>query len=140
MLWIEVSKCWKIAECCKVSIKMKNRKIFARPKKRAALRKLLSLPHPTSHQTDATLLRLWNKNYRHLLSRCFKNVVLGRQEMVQCKYVFWHQTETCLLENLKRFLGVLREHVIFNAKEAEVRKMSEVFWAKLYCKMCDIFC
>ena len=36
-----------------------------------------------------------------MLSKSFKKLVLGRQEMVQCKRFFWHQTETCLLENLQ---------------------------------------
>ena len=40
---------------------------------------------------------------------------------------------------LEILLAVLREHIIFNDKWAEVCKMSEVFWAKLYCKMCDAF-
>ena len=39
-----------------------------------------------------------------------------------------------------RFLAVLREHIIFNIKWDEVRKMSEVFWAKLYSTMSDLFC
>ena len=36
------------------------------------------------------------------------------------------------------FLAVLREHNILNIKWVEVGKMSEDFWAKLYCKMCDL--
>ena len=40
---------------------------------------------------------------------------------------------------LERFLAVLREHTISIAKWVEVRKMSNVFWAKLYCKMSDLF-
>ena len=39
-----------------------------------------------------------------------------------------------------RFMAVLREHIIFNIKWDEVRKMSEVFWAKLYSTMSDLFC
>ena len=35
---------------------------------------------------------------------------------------------------------MLRERIILNVKWAEVGKTSEVFWAKLYCKMCDLFC
>ena len=31
------------------------------------------------------------------------------------------------------------DHVIFNFKRVEIRKMSEVFCAKLYGKMCDLF-
>ena len=41
--------------------------------------------------------------------------------------------------NPERFLAVLREHVIPNTKRVEVRKMSEVFLAKLYYKMSDHF-
>ena len=99
------------------------------------------------------LLRLWDKRflsdiyteiYRHLHSKCFKNSGLGRQEMVQCKCFFWHKTEICLLKNLQsetwqRLLAVLHEHIIFNVKWIEARKMSEVFWAKLYCEMSDLF-
>ena len=39
----------------------------------------------------------------------------------------------------EKFLAVLWEHIIFNVKWVEVHKMSEVFWAKLYCKMSDLF-
>ena len=34
----------------------------------------------------------------------------------------------------ERLLVVLREHIIFHVKWFDVRKISEVFWAKLYCK------
>ena len=32
--------------------------------------------------------------YRHLLSKCFENAVLGHLKMIQCKCIFWHQPET----------------------------------------------
>ena len=41
--------------------------------------------------------------------------------------------------NWERFLAVFWEHIVFNFKRVEIRKMSEVFWAKLYCKMSDLF-
>ena len=65
--------------------------------------------------------------YRHLLSKCFKNAIIGRQERVQCKYFFWHQTETCLLENLQsqKDFWLLREDIIFNVKWVEVCKIVE---------------
>ena len=50
-------------------------------------------------------IRRYIEIYRHLLSKCFKNAVLVRQEMVQCKYFFWHQTEICLPENLQSQKG-----------------------------------
>ena len=37
------------------------------------------------------------------------------------------------------FLAVLRVDIIFNVKRVEVRETSEVFLAKLYRKMCDLF-
>ena len=39
----------------------------------------------------------------------------------------------------ERFLAVLQEHIIFNVKRFEVRKISKVFRAKLCCKMSDLF-
>ena len=39
----------------------------------------------------------------------------------------------------ERVLAVLQEHIIFDVKWDEVRKMSEDFWAKLYCKISDLF-
>ena len=66
----------------------------------ATLRKLFS---PPSYKS---FLRHWNKNFlteiylnRYLLSKCFENAVLWLLEMLQCKCFFWHQPETCLLEN-----------------------------------------
>ena len=43
--------------------------------------------------------------YKHLLLKCFNNAAYGRQEMVQCKYFFWHMTERCSLKNLKSQKG-----------------------------------
>ena len=56
MLLMEVSKCWKIIEFPKISIKMKN---FTRPKLQAALRKLFS----KSSTPPQSFLRLWNKTF-----------------------------------------------------------------------------
>ena len=44
------------------------------------------------------------------------------------KFVIWES-----------FLAVFWEHVISIFKRVEIRKMSEAFWAKLYCKMSDLF-
>ena len=41
--------------------------------------------------------------------------------------------------NWKSFLAVLWEHIIFNFQRADIRKIREVFWAKMYCKMGDLF-
>ena len=50
------------------------------------------------------------------------------------KHVCWKFVKS------ERFLVVLREHIIFNVKWVDVRKLSEIFWGKLYFKTCDLFC
>ena len=69
--------------------------------------KLFSLPPTHSPPSPNKILqRLWNKTflmetYRNIQTFAFKvpkNIVLGRQEMVQC--FFWQKIQTCLLENL----------------------------------------
>ena len=45
-------------------------------------------------------LRRYTEIYRHLLSKCFKNMMLERQKMAQYKCCFRRQTETFFLENL----------------------------------------
>ena len=94
----------------------------------------MSLPNPPYHQIKSCyffetkiFLERYTEIYRHLLSKCFKKVVLGRQEMVQCKWSFWHQTEACLQEkfvNWESFLSVFWKHFIFNFKRVEIRKIS----------------
>ena len=65
---------------------------------------------------------------RYLLSNCFENAALGRREMVQYKYLLWHQPETC-------FWLCRGSWGFYNVEWVEVRKISEVFKAKLYWKL-----
>ena len=46
-----------------------------------------------------TLLRRYTEIYIHLLSKWFKNAV-GVKKWCCTIFFFWHQTETCFLENL----------------------------------------
>ena len=95
---------------------MKNRKTFYETKTVGYLKEIIEIiqspttPHPPT-SSDKILLHLRNKNflmeiyrniqiYRHFLLKCFKNAGLGRQEMVQYKCLFSHQTSTYILENL----------------------------------------
>ena len=39
----------------------------------------------------------------------------------------------------ERVFAVLLEQFVVNVKLIEIGKMSGVFWAKLYCKMSDLF-
>ena len=98
------------------------------------LAKILPLKSKSHYVSGAKIFwRRYTKVYRHLHFKLFKNAVLGRQEMVQCKCFFWHQAEICLLKSLFS--------VIFNDKWVEICKMIDVFWMKLYCKtMSDLFC
>ena len=67
-------------------------------------------PPPTHHRIEfycfcqtKIFLRRYTEIHRHLLSKCFRNTVVGCQGMVLhhfWKCFFQHQTETCLLENL----------------------------------------
>ena len=69
------------------------------------LRKSFCLSKPDKILGTKIFLQGCTEIYRHLLSRYFKNAVLGRQEMMQCKYFFWNQTENCWLENLSSEKG-----------------------------------
>ena len=109
----------------------------------------MSLPNPPI-SPDKILLLLWNKNflreiYRNIQTFAFKVLqessswasgngavqmffLTPNRNMFAGKFVNWES-----------FLAVFWEHIIFNFKRVEIRKMSEVFWAKLYCKMSDHF-
>ena len=103
---MEVSKCWRVVEFPKISIKMKNWKIFYETQRARRLKEIIKpLPYPPptkSYYVSRTkiILPRYTTIYRHLIWKCFKNAVLGGQEMEQCKCFFWHQTGKCLLENL----------------------------------------
>ena len=86
MLQMEVSKCWKIVEFEKISIKMKNCKEIYEAKRASCLKEIIQPPPtPNPPPVRKIFLRRYTEIYRHLLSKCFKNAVLGRQEMVQRK-------------------------------------------------------
>ena len=97
-------------------------------------------PYPFHILSDKISLHLWNKNflreiYRNIQVSAFKkwccaNNFFGTKQKHVC-------SKTCKVRNI---FVAFREHIIFNAKWVEVRNMTEVFWAKLYCKMSDFFC
>ena len=130
---MEVSKFWKIVEFLKISIKIKNCKTFYKSK-----------------TLDKILLRLWNRIF---LTGIYRNIQKFAFKVLQ-ECSFWASRNGAVqmfflpsIRNMfagifvksERFIVVLREHIIFNVKWVEVRKMNEVFWAKLYCKMNDLF-
>ena len=96
-------------------------------------------PYPFHILSDKISLHLWNKNflreiYRNIQVSAFKkwccaNNIFGTKQKHVC-------SKTCEVRNI---FVAFREHIIFNVKSVEVRNMTEVFWAKLYCKMSDLF-
>ena len=140
---MEVSKCWKIVEFTKISIKMKNCNTFYEVKKTSHLDEIIQ-PPPNHLPSERILLCLFVRRYTeingHLLSKCFKNAVLGVKKWWSAnvfsdnrqKHVCWK-----ILVNSKRFWLCCK--AILFSMWVEIRKLSEVFLAKLYCKMSDLF-
>ena len=136
---MQVSKCWEIVEFPKISIKMKNCKTSYKVHTGSLLRKLFSLL-PTHPPSDIILLRLWNKNflteiYRNMQTFAFKVLQectswASRNGAVQ---ILHHKNMFAgtFVKSEESFLTLLRQHIIFNAKRVVVRKICEVFRAKL---------
>ena len=85
-----------MAEKLNISIKIKICKTFYEAQTASRLKKTIQ-PHPqtTTHSIKSyyvsgikDFLGRYTEIYRHLLSNCFKNAVLGLQEMVQCNCFF----------------------------------------------------
>ena len=108
-----------------------------------------STPSPPT-PSDKILLRLWNKNF---LRKIYINIQTFAFKVLQ-ECSSWVSGRDAvqmffLITNRKLFAGkfvkcekllvVYWQIIIFNVKWVEVRKMSEVFWAKLYFKMSDLF-
>ena len=145
---MEVSKWWKKSNFQKFKLKWKIVKHFYKAQTVSHLQEIIQPPpepttnHIKSHYLSRTniFLRIYTEIYRHLLSKCFKNAALGRQEMGQCKCFFWHQIETCLLENLKsqKDFWLYCGSILFLISSL-IHKMNEAFWAKVHCKISYLF-
>ena len=147
--------CWKYRSTEKLlnfekfHIIWKIVKHFTRPKQRAALRKLFSLS-PTRIPPDKILLCLCK---RHFPREIYRNIQTFAFKVLQessswasgngaVQMIFLTPNRNIFagkFVNWEHFLAVFWEHVISSPKRIEIRKMSEVFWAKLYCKMSDLF-
>ena len=148
-------KYWKIVEFPKISIKMKNYETFYEAQTTSRLNEIIQPPPPPSIQpaspSHQIRLRLSNKNflreiYRNIQTFAFKELQecsswASRNDAVQ---MFFRTPNRNMLAGKfgkwKRFLEMFPEYIIFNVKWVEVRTMSELFWAKLCCKMTDLFC
>ena len=106
-------------------LKWKFSKHFTSPEQQPGWRKLFS-PHQikASYVSGSKIFeRRFTGLYRHLLSQCTKTEVLGHLEMVQYKCFFWYLAP---IRNM-----FLAAYIFYNVEWVEVRKMSEIFWAKL---------
>ena len=136
MLLMEMSKCWKILGFPKILIKMKILKHFTRPNSEQP-EENYSASHQikVSHISGTKIFSLiFTGIYKHLLSKCLENAVLGRLERVQWKCFFWHTTEACLLENLQAEEGFwLFCRSIFFTILSELRFVKWVRFFELNC-------
>ena len=142
---MELSKCWKIVEFPKISTKIKKIKIFYEAQTASRLKKLLS------PLTDKDFLRLWNKIFLREIIQEYTDICF--QVLRECSswasrngavQMFFPTTTRNMFDGkfVKwiRFLSLLREYVFYNVEWLEVRKMNVVFWAKIYCKISNLFC
>ena len=132
----------------KLQLKWKIVKHFMRPKMRLAFRKLFSLPPNHPHQKKCFYVFGKKFSYRHI------------QKVQTFAFKVFQKCSSCASRNgavqmfsltpsinksagkfwkSERSLAVLQEHIIFSVKWVEVRKISQVFRAKLYCVMSDLF-
>ena len=145
-LTLEIQIVWKIVQ--KFQLKWKIVNYFASFKQRTAWTELFSLPpfHPTPNKT---WLRLWNKNlfkeiYRNIQTYAFKVLQecssrKSRNGLVQIFFLSPNRNMfSGKFVKSERFLAVLREHIIFNVKRVEVRKMRGFFEQNCIVK-CVIF-
>ena len=130
----------------KFELKWKN-KTFTRCKQQANLRKLFRLPPPLFHVfgTKIFLIR-YTEIYRNIQKFAFKvlhECSFWVSKNCAVKMFFLAPNRNMFAEifvvKSERFLAVLRDHIIFNFKWVEIRKISDVFWAKLYCKISVLY-
>ena len=136
----------------KFQLKWKIVKHFTRPKQRTVLIKLFSLPL-THSPPDKLLLRLWNK---YFLTEIYRNIQAFALKVLQeCSSwaarngpveMFCYNTRNMFSETFVKsekvfgcVAGAYYFHYQVEVWIIEVCKMSEIFWAKLYCKLSDLF-
>ena len=121
---MEVSKCWKIAEFPKISIKTKNCKTVYESQT-ASRHKEIIQPPPNPPPADKILLRLWNKNlfteiHRNIQTFAFKVLQecgswASRNRAVQMFFLTPNRNMFAgIYVKPEGVLGALREHIAFN--------------------------
>ena len=145
---------------------MKNCKTFYEAQTVNHLKEIVQPPPPSAFLTppsfpaspplprspDKSFPRLSNKNvfteiYRN--TQTFAFIVLRECSSWASKnccnpdVFFWHQPDFAVkFVNWERYLAVLClfGHIFFKVKRVEFLEISEIFWAKRYCKIRYLFC
>ena len=112
---------------------------------------------PFPHQINVSyepgtniFLRRFTRIYRHLLSKCFENLVLGRLEMVRCKNVFSDINQKHVswkICKVVRCFVLLGKYIFYNVKWVKVRKISKRFfewnyivkWVSFFASFCCLW-
>ena len=133
----------------KISIKMKNCKTFYEAQTASPFEEIIKPPiTPQSHQLKSYYV-FGIKEFFERYTKVFRNLLQVLQECsswasrkVAMQMFFLTTNKKIFAGKIlqwETFLAVLLEHIIFNVKCVELRKISEIFWAKLYCNMSDLF-
>ena len=107
---------------------MKNFKAFYESQTVIILKEIVQFPLPTRN--------FWTEIYRNMQIFAFQ---------VLQEHSSWASKNSAVqmffltLTSRKMFLVVLQEYIFYNVDWVEVRKISEGFWTKLYCRMSDHF-
>ena len=135
----------KIVEFSKISIKIKNCKTFCKAQTANRLKKFIQSPPHQNKPYYVSETNFFKETFRNIQTFAFKVLQecsswVSRNGAVQMFFLTPNRNMFAgKFVNWESFLAVFWEHIIFNFKRVEIRKMSEVFWAKLYCKMSDLF-
>ena len=102
----------------KISINMKNFKTFCKTQTASHFKEVTQQIKAYYVSGTKIFSRRYAEIYRHLHSKCFKNAVLGRLEMVQCQCFFWHQPNVCWkIYKVRKVFGCVSGACIFQRQE-----------------------
>ena len=122
----EVTKCWKIIEFTKISIKMKNCKTFYEAQTASHLQEIIHPPR-SPVPPGKSLLRFWNKNvhteiYKNIQTFALKVLrecisCASRNGTVQMFFFFWHQPDVCRnICEVRKVFGCVAEAYFFQCR------------------------
>ena len=117
MLLMKVSKCWKIVEFPKISIKMKNFKTFYEDQTKSLFKEIIQ--PTTRYKLPRSLKQILSyrdtvyRNIQIFVFKCFENAVLGHLRMVQCKCFFSDTKQEHVFWKICKVSGFYCESIFF---------------------------